>query len=174
MLAVTEKAEKLEAEIVPDCDPQWHAISVYSANVAAAHLVARRFGIYDPLIKRRHKNRQGRMITRVSRFFPGYLFIRVWDIRAHWRRILACPGVQKIMADGEIPFIVPDEFISRVLSEEARLEADIAHIAYRKPRRRPRSSNKIKPRKSAAISLASLDDESRNQVLRSQLQLPRS
>ena len=42
--------------------------------------------------------------------FPGLVFVFVWDVLAHWRRIMACPGVQSIMVDGnEKPVIVPDD-----------------------------------------------------------------
>ncbi len=47
--------------------------------------------------------------------FPGRVFVFVWDVLAHWRRITACPGVSAIMCDGaERPIVVPDEQINRI------------------------------------------------------------
>lgn len=108
-----------EAEIVPNCQPHWHLITVRPAQerIACAHLVGRRFGIYLPEFDHTEIVR-GRMRHRSENLFPGYVFLFVWDIMAHWRRLRACPGVHRIMLDGDWPVIVPDRVIKEIQDQE--------------------------------------------------------
>jgi len=64
--------------------------------------------------------------------FPGRVFVFVWDVLAHWRRIMACPGVQAIMVNGsEKPVVVPDAEINHIQVMQYVL-------AYARPKRRKR------------------------------------
>ena len=64
--------------------------------------------------------------------FPGKVFVYVWDVLAHWRRIMSYPGVQSIMCDGaERPIVVPDAQINRIQLLQVELSIP-------KPKRRKR------------------------------------
>jgi transcription antitermination factor NusG len=86
------------AELVPGAMPQWHVLETYPNNerMAAAHLVARRFGMFVPEIEETIVLR-GRKVDRVRLLFRGYIFVFVWDILRHQRRIESIPGVLRIM-----------------------------------------------------------------------------
>jgi len=105
----------------------WHVVTVASGcdRIAAAHLLARRFGIYLPEMPNKHGAR--------DLLLPGYLFVFVFGVAAHARRILACPGVVDFLSfAGEI-VAVPDSFISDVRELENR---EMAAVEYRGNRRR--------------------------------------
>jgi transcription antitermination factor NusG len=112
-------ANPFEAEILPNCRARWHVVATHPdrENKASMHLVARRFGIYIPEFDQTEIVR-GKVHHRHLRMFPGYIFIFVWGIMAHWRRIMACPGVARIMLDGDWPATVPDRFIEEIQQVE--------------------------------------------------------
>jgi hypothetical protein len=128
----------LSAQIVPDISAQWHALTVHPAHetIAAAHLSARRFGVYLPhevkeSVIRGHKRRWH------IPMFPGYLFLFVWGFRAHWERVRACPGVSGYLATDErgTAAVIPDDFIHRMQAKEAGM------MIGSLPRRRRRRKN---------------------------------
>jgi transcription antitermination factor NusG len=99
----------------------WHVAVTAPARerTAAAHLVGHRFGIYLPeavetAIKR------GRQVTATRPLLPGYLFVFVWDIAQHWRRIAATPGILDILSNDGHPLVVPDAAIDTIRAEENR------------------------------------------------------
>lgn len=142
----------LVAEMVPGISPAWHLIETHpnQERTAAAHLVARRFGVFVPesehdVVRRGRK----RHVTRLM--FTGYLFVFVWSVLYHRERIEACPGVKRIvnktMPDGsESPAVVSDKEINLIRAVEngqrplpaIMLPADIS---------RPKSKKKRKSRK---------------------------
>lgn len=86
------------AELVPDTSPHWHIIETHPSGerTAAAHLVARRFGVFIPEIEETVIKR-GRKIDRARLMFNGYIFVFVWDVMSHLSRIEAIPGVARVM-----------------------------------------------------------------------------
>lgn len=118
-----EKMGPYSAEIVPGTGANWHAVIPAPAHerVAAAHLVARGFGIYLPEIDVTII-RRGRKVDLVRLLIPGYLFVYVWDIARHVNRIRACPGVMDFLkADGQIR-VIPWSMIDqlRVIENQER------------------------------------------------------
>ncbi|NEV80101.1 hypothetical protein DYI24_23990, partial [Rhodopseudomonas sp. BR0C11] len=123
------------AEIVPNVKGAWYVVETMPGEerIAAAWLCARRFGVYLPEFEVT-EIRRGRKVDAVRRMFPGYVFVFVWDIEAHFVRILACPGVRGVMMTqsapaacdvavyrvrgGLRPAAVPDEIIDRVRAVE--------------------------------------------------------
>ena len=123
-LAVAAENERkigpFRAEIVPDATPAWYIVRTAPGqeDKAARFLEARAIGVFLPRFVK-----GARMMLRTSSVidlsdqlvFPGKVFVFVWDVLAHWRRITACPGVSGIMCDGaERPVVVPDAQMNRI------------------------------------------------------------
>lgn len=120
----------MRAEVLPGAEAKWYVIETHPGEdrIAAAHLIARRFGVYMP--EREVTDvRRGRKVDVRRALFPGYLFVFVWDVEAHFSRIIACPGVRGMVmmnatsADddcsyrfrgGYHPVTVADEVIDRI------------------------------------------------------------
>lgn len=105
----------LVAEIYSGVTPRWHVIETHPSRekTAAAHLVARRFGVFVPE-KEETIVRRGRKVDQTTLLFRGYVFVFVWDIMEHMRRIMAVPGVMR-------PIYLEDAFGRRkpaVLTDE--------------------------------------------------------
>lgn len=111
-----ERQGPFAAEIVPGCKPNWYAVLIAPSHelITAAHLAARRFGVYVPQFDEKEFVR-GHARVRRANLLPGYDFVFVWDIERHWGRIRACPGVTGLLrtVDGD-PAVVPDDFIDRM------------------------------------------------------------
>src|SRR5262249_2510085 len=121
------------AEIVPERTPLWHVLMTAPTeeNLAAAHLIGRGFGVYVPTFERVWMGRGGKR-TRQLPLFPGHVFLFVWNVERHWRRIRACPGVHRILTIEERPVVVEDAAINRMQAIE------FSGIEVMKPRRRRR------------------------------------
>jgi hypothetical protein len=117
-----QRAHPCDAEIVPGVVPRWHVLTTHPLGErdAAGHLMAHRFGIYVPEFDVVVKH-AGRMRICRLRMFPGYIFVFVWDVMAHWRRIKACTGVSSIMLDGGWPAVVPDSIVNDIQALECNL-----------------------------------------------------
>ena len=134
------KIGPFKAEIVPDATPAWHILRTAPGqeDKAARFLEARAFGVFLPRFVKGARLVLPREIVDLSDklLFPGKLFVFVWDVLAHWRRITACPGVQSIMCDGsERPVVVPDMQMNRIQI----LQFELA-VPRRKRRKRYRSA----------------------------------
>lgn len=189
----------LVAEMVPGISPAWHLIETHPNQelTAAAHLIARRFGVFVPeaeldIVRRGRK----RHITRL--LFTGYVFVFVWSVLYHRDRIEACPGVKRIinitMPDGtEQPAEVTDEQIDVIRAVEnghrplpaILLPADISRPKSKKKhksRKKNKGLVKVDPQRDDDIvacyawspfqrDLLTLDERGRNQALRKALGL---
>lgn len=122
------RANPFHAEIVPGCTPNWHILVCQANNeqIAAGHLIGRGFGTYLPQFTETVVER-GRKKDRTWNMFPGYLFLFVWDIHFHWRRIMSCVGVGGVLClpepsrgdPGEIIYKPePHQDLGRILDEE--------------------------------------------------------
>jgi len=111
------------AEIIPGAQAAWHIVTTYASNEekAADYLADRGIGVFVPRFAEgstlriaipKHEQRRERACYRdidlgEKLIFPGRVLVFVWDVRAHWRRIRACPGVAAIMVDqSECPIAV--------------------------------------------------------------------
>jgi transcription antitermination factor NusG len=116
--------------------PLWHVVGVQPGNETKAYeqLADRRCGVFSPVfapdavlqIPVRDGNGRLLRIDKVSLgnklIFPGRLFIFVWDVKHHWRRIKACPDVTRIMVDGkENPVVIADVEIDKMQALQFRL-----------------------------------------------------
>lgn len=102
------------AEIVEGTAPKWYVLTT-AANqerIAASHLIGRRFGVYLPETERTIVKRGNRLL------FRGYVFLFVWDIDRHQRRIRACPGVMGFLCREGRPAVLPDAEIDKIRKYE--------------------------------------------------------
>ena len=135
------KVGPFRASIIENASPCWHIVRTAPSqeDKAARFLEARAVGVFLPrFVKGSRMLLRQEMIDLSDRLiFPGRVFVFVWDVLAHWRRITACPGVMKIMCDGaERPIVVPDEQMNRIQI----LQFELA-IARPKRRRRYASAD---------------------------------
>jgi transcription antitermination factor NusG len=136
------------AEIVPGITPKWHLIETRPNHerIAAAHLVARRFGVFIPESELTVV-RRGRKYETTRLMFTGYLFIFVWDILKHQRRIESCPGVARIMRrideHDHPPAVISDGTIDQIRAVENG-ERPLPEIMLPPEISRPKSKKKNK------------------------------
>lgn len=116
------------AEILPAVTPRWHMVNAQPGKEAKAakFLSDKQFGVFVPkfddgsMLELKVKSPSGReAIEMVSvggkLIFPGRVFIFVWDVLAHWRRIRECPAVQSVFLDGtHNPLVIPDIEINKI------------------------------------------------------------
>lgn len=114
----------LLAEVYPEVSPCWHVIETHPSRerTAAAHLIARRFGVFIPE-KEETVVRRGRKFEQTSLMFRGYIFVFVWDIMVHMRRIQAVPGVSRVMfltdcTGRRWPAVLTDEQVDAIRAVE--------------------------------------------------------
>jgi hypothetical protein len=129
------------AEVLPDVTPRWHIVRTTpgAENKATFFLSHRGIGVFLPKFIKGSRMMQSHQPVDVSDtlIFPGKVFVYIWDVLAHWRRITACPGVQSIMVTGsEKPVVVPDQEMRRI----QYLEDVLAHRSRRRRRKRYGSS----------------------------------
>lgn len=188
------------AEIMPGVTPRWHVIETHPnrERTAAAHLVARRFGVFVPE-KDETIIRRGRKLEQTSLMFRGYIFVFVWGLLAHIKRIEAVPGVSRVMfvevSEGlRMPAVLTDQQIDEIRAVENRerpLPPIIIpeHMMMPKGKRRWKKNQKsfyalqqaqlkrdaevvlCRPWSAFQDGIMSLDSEGRNQTLRNALGL---
>lgn len=174
------------AEYVPGQELRWYVVRTNPGreNTAAAHLSARRFGIYIPELGVRWQ--QGRVITaRPERMFSGLVLLLVSDIEGHKRRIEACPGVTGILrhASGKAVELADDDVQHFMGLEAVSLASGCG--CGRTRRRKRRSAQELTPDnpdipegmvrmscKSYWNALPMLDSEERNTLFSKALGLP--
>lgn len=182
---ITEAAERsgpYYAEIVSGADPRWCIVQTVPGQdrIAMGHLVARGFGVYQPETTRRWKAR-GKDHKRRVALVPGYIFVFVWDVLKHARRINGCTGVVKIVTVAEKFITVSDAEIGHMQIEEAREEFGpqlYGDAAPKKKRRRRKHKSAVVERDVLTISvrgvlrdIKSLDDANRIGAFRKALGL---
>lgn len=185
------------AEIVPGVTPRWHVIETVPNHerIVAAHLVARRFGMFVPEIEG-DIVRRGRKLHFTRLMFTGYVFVFVWDIGSHWDRITGIPGVSSIMCGRDnlgcvTPVVLSDAVIDKIRAVENTkrplLTISGGEITGQKKkkgryRRKPRERADIEAEQGGEIvacrawdafqdAIATLDSEGRNQTLMTALGL---
>lgn len=164
------------AEILPECKPAWYMFRTVPGkeNKAAKYLSARGFGVFvakfDPGSILRAKISLDNGKSRIDLIdlsqkliFPGRGFLFAWDILAHWRRVVGCPGVQRIVLDNACrPVIVPDTEVNRIQA----LQFSLTGQQSKRRRKRYRSDSEDNaPRVEMCKSYWHVDGEERNRVL---------
>lgn len=148
---IEAKCGPYRAEIVPDCSPSWHLVRSAPSleSRAAKRLMDRGFGVYLPMI-REYRVSRGRKVRHSELFFPGYVFLFVWDVKKHWRRIKSCSGVQGVVCVDEQPIVVPDSVINKLQGLEMIQDDDtwkglatVVDVKEKKPKRRWRRTPKV-------------------------------
>ena len=144
------------AEIVEGVAAKWYVLTT-AANqerIAAAHLIGRRFGVYLPeteeTIVTRGRKRDVRRLL-----FRGYLFLFVWDIDRHLRRIRACPGVMGILCREGQPAVLPDAAIDDIRqyeNSERPLALSVEAVAAPSKKKKKRWRRSRKPADDAVPS----------------------
>lgn len=121
------KDGKRRAEIAP-CPANWHIVTTMPGkeNKTAGLLADIAFGVFVPkfdpgsVLEFETKLPNGKpKIEKVPvgnrLIFPGRIFVFVWDLLDHWRRIKRTHGVQSILVDGaDRPVVVPDQEINKI------------------------------------------------------------
>lgn len=153
-------------------EARWHVAATVPAGEedAIRFLAARGFGVYLPVFETIHLVR-GCKVNRYRPLFPGHIFLFVWDIKRHWRRIKACPGVARVLCVEENPVVVPPESIYRMQAIEA---VGMEALMPKRSRRRRKRGRIIEPNGHEIISISPksywhgierLDDNDRNRLL---------
>lgn len=176
-LATEEAARQgpIHATIVPEVPACWHIVETYPTHefIAAAHLAARRFGIFLPSFTVRFKDRFKKPRSREKKLFPGYVFVFVWDILYHRARILSCPGVKSIVHAAGQAATVPFEMINHLRIREAYSQ-DLADATGKRRRRRRREPDSQEDQAPIGVTIRvydalhgveTLDAEGRNKLL---------
>ncbi|WP_316184705.1 transcription termination/antitermination protein NusG [Bradyrhizobium sp. SZCCHNRI1003] len=196
VVGFVDPCDRRNAEIVPKVSARWHVIETHPNHerTAAAHLIARRFGVYLPETEC-DVVRRGKKVHVTPVMFPGYLFVFVWDIDRHWSRIVSNPGVAGIMtlpdaSGARLPVVMSDALIDyiRIVENGERSLPDILvldDIDIGKKKRRRWRKDRIGKRKltqddiicvrtwdAFRDGISSLDSEERNQTLMTALSLP--
>lgn len=176
-----------DAEMVPGIEGKWLIVRAEGGReqTVAAHLAGRRFGIYLPQFPETLIVR-GRKIDRLRNLFPGYVFVFVWGVQQHIRRILAVPGVIGMVMRGDVPAVLPFHVIEQIRAQEECdwplvTTVDIVHVRKRRKKYSQYTETKlihVAPEDIVSVraagwikGLTDLSDEERNSALQSALGL---
>src|SRR4030095_9700739 len=130
------------AEVIPNIHATWHIARCIpgSEQTTALHLCARRFGVYVPLEDtwdRQH-------VIKQTPLFPGYLFVFLWGLPEHLKRVKDCPGVCGFLLEGPgTPVTVPDPIMKQLQTLEWKHY--LKHLPRSFFRRRHRNESWIIP-----------------------------
>jgi len=161
--ALDRKLGPYHAQVTPDVAPAWHIVRTTPGqeNKAAGYLAHRGIGVFVPSFVPGSRLKLGNELLDLGGklIFPGRVFLFVWDILAHWRRIMACPGVQAVMLNGsEKPVVVPDVEVDRIQVMQYVL-------AVARPKRRKRYTSANDRITISTLGYNQIDGTERNRVL---------
>jgi transcriptional antiterminator RfaH len=84
-------------------------------EAAATHFLGLAgYEVYCPRL-RLVRPRRGRKVETRPALFPSYLFVM---IRVGWWDARWCPGIVRLLANGEVPMVVPDTLIAEIRARE--------------------------------------------------------
>ena len=178
------QANPLAAEIIAGITAEWYVVQTLPAHerIAAAHLIARRFGIYVPETEQVEISR-GRRLKMTKPMFPGYVFVFTWLAPVNYHRIRSCPGISDFLCiDGLRPAVISESVLNeaRAVENQMRpLSSTFEAIGmFKRVKKRWRRSRKISEQAIAdneivsvrtwsafRDGLTSLDDGGRNRLL---------
>lgn len=103
---------------------RWFVFRVQQGEerIAAAHLAARRFGVYLPEVAVLERAGLGRRRWVRRPFFPGKLLVLMWDTGEQHDRVRACPGVIGVDTFASSPVILDDKTVAWIQLIEAELD----------------------------------------------------
>jgi transcription antitermination factor NusG len=161
--ALDRKDGPYYAQVIEDVVPRWHIVRTTPGqeSKATGYLSDRGIGVFLPQFIAGSRLKLGNELIELGEklIFPGRVFVFVWDVLAHWRRIMACPGVQSIMVNGsEKPVVVPDTEINRIQVMQYVL-------AYARPKRRKRYASANDRIRIFTRGYDQIDGTERNRVL---------
>jgi transcriptional antiterminator RfaH len=90
----------------------WIAVNAHPNRERSAehNLLNQGYEPYVPVIRK--QIRHARTVRDGLRpLFPGYLFVRLEPEKRRWRPILSTVGVRSVVCTGDVPCVVPDQFI---------------------------------------------------------------
>ncbi len=92
-------------------------------NLALENIKRQAFEVYCPMITvtRRHARRRE---TVKRPLFPGYVFAKWNTQRQQWRPLLSTRGVQSVVRFGNVPGMLPKEFVRELAASEQSGELD--------------------------------------------------
>jgi transcriptional antiterminator RfaH len=73
------------------------------------------YTVYCPRIRVVRPRRGGRKVVSHPPLFPSYLFVM---IEVGWWSARWCPGIVKLLANGDAPMVVPDRLVDEIRSRE--------------------------------------------------------
>lgn len=189
----------LSAEIVPEVSPNWHVLETHPNHerTVASYLIARRFGMFVPETEA-DEVRRGRKMHVTRLMFTGYVFVFVWDIGKHANRLMAIPGVARIMCYEDSlkrpkPVVVSDAIIDQIRAVEnskrplpaVMVDDDVVYPKKKRARWRKHRKDKseveqerandimsVRPWSAFQDALIALDESGRDQALMRALSLP--
>jgi len=124
---IEAKLGKRDADLLPDCIGKWHVVvtAPNQENKVVDHLAERQFGVYLPIIKRTVVSR-GYRRPYAQKMFPGYVFVFGWGLDYQQRRILAVPGVKRLLHnEAGILIVVADSDICKIEAVEAQNDEEV-------------------------------------------------
>lgn len=159
----------LNAEIVQGSLSDWYVVRTYPGDDMRAlrYLTRRRFGVFRPMkqkIRMEASPVTGRVIEKryetMEPVYPGMLLVFCWDIDKMRSRIMACPGVMKILCNGEgrpVNVDVPDVegrlFIEKLRELSFQFQTPNTRpdcMGARLSRRKPRPGRRIRKLRTGA------------------------
>jgi transcriptional antiterminator RfaH len=97
----------------------WYLVSTKtrSEQLAQENLNRQSYTTYLPLVKNKRR-RNGRYLTRIEAFFPGYLFIQLDSETDNWSPIRSTRGVAGLVRFGGVPATIPEGLIESLKANE--------------------------------------------------------
>lgn len=98
---------------------QWVALATHThkERTAIENLERQGFSAYCPMIRKvvRHARKSQEVLRP---FFPGYVFASFGDATSRWRSMASTIGVRRVIAFGEKPCLLSEDFISSLRARE--------------------------------------------------------
>jgi hypothetical protein len=108
------RANPTDAELVPEAQGAWYLVHAYPGDSVQAMrwLARRRFGVFQPVEQRRHKE-TGMLVQGWQPVFPDWLMVYTWDIDRMQTRIINTPCVMDMLCDPVSlrPVPIDEEFV---------------------------------------------------------------
>jgi transcriptional antiterminator RfaH len=102
-----------------DDGSKWVALATHThkERTALENLERQGFAAYCPMIRKvvRHARRSQEVLRP---FFPGYVFASFGTATSRWRSMASTIGVRRVIAFGETPCLLSEEFISSLRARE--------------------------------------------------------
>jgi K+-transporting ATPase c subunit len=160
----------MDAEVSETNTAHWYLVECYPGDdlKALRWLARRKFGVFRPMVQRRQRGSEMRL-QGWQPAFPGWLLVYVWDIKKMLRRILAQPGVMRVLShqvSGQPQPVEERYFVERLQAQSWDYNDNAPHARHqghyavegerhirRQKKRRQRPGKRIKKARSPQPSL---------------------